>query len=108
MIELNIAQMIMVIIFGGAILSLVFEWLYKRATKGDPIEEAKQVLADNGYAVGNLWTEYDVSSEYEVTEEEALAVMTQILETEWLCGEINSAIHEVCRNLKYKKIKEIH
>jgi capsular polysaccharide biosynthesis protein len=46
------------------------------------IAKAKQVLEDNGYFVGNLWTVSDVKSKFDCTDDEAQEVLDKALTNE--------------------------
>ncbi len=43
------------------------------------VEEAKQILKDNGYYVDNLWCAEDVLSNYSCTDDEAQEILDQAL-----------------------------
>lgn len=46
------------------------------------IEQAKQVLRDNGYYVDNLWSVEDVQTRFKCTDNEAQEVLDQALSSE--------------------------
>lgn len=46
----------------------------------DTIEQAKQVLRDNGYYVDNLWSVQDVRDNYNCTDDEAQEVLDGALQ----------------------------
>jgi hypothetical protein len=46
------------------------------------IEQAKQVLRDNGYYVDNLWSIEDVLSNYSCTDDEAQEVLDMALQND--------------------------
>ncbi len=48
----------------------------------DNIEEAKKLLRDNGYFVDSLWQTYDVTMNYDCTEEEAHEVLLGVFSNE--------------------------
>jgi len=56
------------------------------------IEQAKQVLKDNGYYVGNLWSVDDVQANYNCTEEEAQEVLDGALNNDATMEQIWYAI----------------
>jgi hypothetical protein len=60
------------------------------------IEQAKQVLRDNGYFVDNLWNVADVQDRYKCTDEEAQDVLYSALSNEWIVQEIHSTITDLC------------
>lgn len=57
------------------------------------IENAKQVLRENGYFVDNLWSVQDVMLNYDCTEEEAQEVLSKALQNEATMEQIWFAIH---------------
>lgn len=46
------------------------------------VEQAKQVLEDNGYYVDNLWRVEDVQTRFKCTDDEAQEVLDQALNSE--------------------------
>jgi len=52
-------------------------------------EQAKQVLTDAGFYVGNLWSINDIS---EGTPEERMNILERVLDSEYIQGEIIEAI----------------
>lgn len=56
------------------------------------IEQAKEVLRKEGYYVGSLWNISDVQSKYECTDEEAMQVLEDAVDNEWIIGEIWDSI----------------
>jgi hypothetical protein len=46
------------------------------------VEQAKKVLEDNGYYVGNLWCVEDVQSKFDCTEDEAQGVLDGALNSD--------------------------
>jgi len=60
------------------------------------IEEAKQVLEDNGYFVDNLWHIEDVRSKSNnISDEDAMGVLEQALTNDWIIEQINVTIGEL-------------
>jgi hypothetical protein len=57
------------------------------------IEQAKQVLRDNGYYVDNLWSVEDVVSNYNCTDEEAQEVLDMALQNDATMEQIWYAIN---------------
>jgi hypothetical protein len=53
------------------------------------VEQAKQVLTDAGFYVGNLWSINDIS---EGTPEERMNILERVLDSEYIQGEIIEAI----------------
>lgn len=74
-------------------------------TELDEIEEAKQVLAKNGYFVAIMFTVDDVQNNYDCTDEEAFKVLEKVFTNEWISGEINDSISIIANsmNLKHKE-----
>lgn len=52
------------------------------------IEQAKQVLRDNGYYVDNLWHIDDITQTYNCTDEEALEVLDGALNVSYVVENI--------------------
>ena len=57
------------------------------------IEQAKQVLRDNGYYVDNLWSVEDVVSNYNCTDDEAQEVLDGALQNDATMEQIWYAIN---------------
>lgn len=57
------------------------------------IEQAKQVLRDNGYYVDNLWSIEDVLANYSCTDDEAQEVLDMALENNATMEQIWYAIN---------------
>jgi hypothetical protein len=53
------------------------------------VEQAKKVLTDAGFYVGNLWSINDIS---EGTPEERMNILERVLDSEYIQGEIIEAI----------------
>ncbi len=73
-------------------------------TKTVQINFAKQLLRDNGYFVDNLWRTFDVTLNYECTEEQAQEVLLNALQNDATMEQIWFAINYEAgyRNLKRK------
>jgi len=56
------------------------------------VDEAKKVLEKNGYFVGSLWNVDDIMNRFHCTEEQAMKVLEDTFNGEYLCGEINESI----------------
>jgi hypothetical protein len=56
------------------------------------VEQAKQVLKDNGYCVENLWSVWDVQSMYNCTDDEAQDVLSGALQNDATMEQIWFAI----------------
>ena len=60
------------------------------------IEQAKQVLEDNGYFVDNLWHIQDVRSKTNsISDEDAMGVLEQALTNDWIVEQINVTISDL-------------
>jgi len=60
------------------------------------IEEAKQVLENNGYFVDNLWHIQDVKSKSSgISDEDAMGVLEQALTNDWIMEQINVTIGDL-------------
>ena len=70
------------------------------------IEQAKQVLRDNGYYVNNLWCVEDVQDNYDCTEKEAQDVLNEALNNETTMEQIWFAINFHAEEQGLNKIEE--
>lgn len=60
------------------------------------IEQAKQVLEDNGYFVDNLWHIQDVKSKSsDISDGDAMGVLEQALTNDWIMEQINVTIGDL-------------
>lgn len=60
------------------------------------IEQAKQVLENNGYFVDNLWHIQDVKSKSsDISDEDAMGILESALTNDWIMEQINVAIGEL-------------
>lgn len=60
------------------------------------IEQAKQVLHDNGYYVDNLWHIEDVKSKSNnISDEDAMGVLESALTNDWIMEQINVTIGDL-------------
>jgi len=62
------------------------------------VEQAKQVLRDNGYNVDNIWHIDDVLQTYDCTTEEAQSVLDAALSSDYIVNEIFSWIDRYAEN----------
>lgn len=60
------------------------------------IEQAKTILKQHGYYVGNLWTTQDVTDRYECTDEQAQDILDTALNNEATMEQIFYAIGDAC------------
>lgn len=58
------------------------------------IEQAKQVLRDNGYFVDNLWNVTDVQVVFECTDDEAQEVLYNSMTNDYINEQIQLSIDE--------------
>lgn len=68
------------------------------------IENAKQVLRENGYFVDNLWQTCDVKNSYECTEQEAYNVLYEVFDTDNVQQEISEMIWHIAETMNLKQI----
>jgi len=66
------------------------------------IESAKQFLKDNGYFTDNLWNVEDVKINYNCTDEEAQAVLDDVLNSDRIKQEINETIDIIAEEHELK------
>lgn len=67
------------------------------------IENAKQVLKSAGYYVDNLWQTYDVTANYECTEEESQKVLNGALTNDATYQQIWEAISYEAESMNLKR-----
>lgn len=74
-------------------------------TELDEIEEAKQVLAKNGYFVAIMFTVDDVQNNYDCTDEEAFRVLEKVFTNEYVEQQIKDYVDIIASsmNLKHKE-----
>jgi hypothetical protein len=70
------------------------------------IEQAKQVLRDNGYYVDNLWSVEDVVSNYNCTDDEAQEVLDGALQNDATMEQIWYAINFHAEEIGLTKIEQ--
>lgn len=70
------------------------------------IEQAKQVLRDNGYYVDNLWSVEDVVSNYNCTDEEAQEVLDGALQNDATMEQIWYAIDFHAEEIGLTKVEQ--
>ena len=58
------------------------------------IEQAKQVLKENGYYVDNLWHTDDVHHLGDISEDEAYDVLDSVLQNAYTIGNINEMLED--------------
>lgn len=63
------------------------------------VQEAFEVLRNNGYYVGNMWSREDVREKYHCTDEEADEILDNALNSDWICERIQDAIFDEGRNM---------
>lgn len=67
------------------------------------VKQAKQVLKNNGYYIGNLWHVNDVNKNYICSEQTAQNILNKSLTAEYIIEDIFNKIDTNCENLKLKK-----
>jgi hypothetical protein len=67
------------------------------------IDDAKKLLKSEGYYVDNLWQTYDVTANYECTEEEAQKVLDSALTNEATYQQIWEAISYKAESINLKR-----
>jgi hypothetical protein len=70
------------------------------------IEQAKQVLRDNGYYVDNLWSVEDVVSNYNCTDEEAQEVLDGALQNNATMEQIWYAINYHAEEIGLTRVEQ--
>jgi hypothetical protein len=63
------------------------------------IEQAKAILKQHGYCVGNLWSVSNVTDRYDCTDEKAQEALNKALTNEWVVDSIWFAIDDACDSL---------
>jgi hypothetical protein len=67
------------------------------------IEQAKKLLAENGYYIGNLWSVTDVKENFKCTDEEAYEVLDCALQNDATKAQIWFSIDLHARELELKE-----
>ena len=67
------------------------------------VEQAKQILKNNGYYIGNLWHVEDIKKNYICSERTAQNILNKSLTSEYIIEDIFKEIDTNCENLKLKK-----
>lgn len=70
------------------------------------VEQAKQVLRDNGYYVDNLWSVQDVRDNYNCTDEEAQEVLDGALQNNATMEQIWYAIDYHAEEIGLTKVEQ--
>lgn len=63
------------------------------------VEQAKKVLTDAGFYVGNLWSIQDVQDRYKCDDETAQEIIEDALTNDWINDHINSCIVGTCEHI---------
>ena len=69
-------------------------------------EQLKDELTRRGYYTRNLWHIDDVQSRYEATDDEAQDVLDEVLQGEWIIGQVFESIVDCANEYKLKEINE--
>ena len=68
------------------------------------IEEAKQILKQNGYYVDNLWSIEDVKGNHNMDDDDAYEVLDRAMQSEWLVSKtfevLNDETNEIINEIK--------
>lgn len=76
----------------------------KETMRAINIEQAKQLLKDNGYFVDNLWQTEDVKMNYQCTEEQAQKVLNRVLQYDAIYELVWEGIKYEAENMKLKNV----
>ena len=69
-------------------------------------EQLKEELTRRGYYTRNLWHIDDVQSRYEATDNEAQDVLDEVLQGEWIIGQIFESIDDCAKENELKEKDE--
>jgi len=69
-------------------------------------EEARSILKEKGYYVGNLWSVDDVKSLFKCDDDEAYGVLDEALQTDGVMIHIWESIEDIGTNHKLNKIED--
>jgi hypothetical protein len=72
------------------------------------VEQAKQVLTDAGFYVGNLWSIRDVQDRYECDDETAQDILHDALTNEYIVQEIFSQIIDFAECEGLEEIEQVN
>lgn len=70
------------------------------------IQEAKQVLRDNGYFVDNLWRIEDVQDRFKCDDETAHDILNGALTNEYIVEMIFSDIRNQCEEEGFEEVED--
>jgi hypothetical protein len=76
----------------------------KETMRAINIEQAKQLLKDNGYFVDNLWQTEDVKMNYQCTDEQAQRVLSRVLHYDAIYELVWEGIKYEAENMKLKNV----
>jgi len=69
-------------------------------------QELKDELTRRGYYTGNLWHIDDVKIRFEATDDEAQDVLDEVLQGEWIIGQIFESIDDCAKENELKEKDE--
>ena len=69
-------------------------------------QELKDELTRRGYYTENLWHIDDVKGRFEATNDQAQDVLDEVLQGEWIIGQIFESIDDCADEYKLKEINE--
>ncbi len=71
------------------------------------VEQAKEVLKQNGYFVDNLWSVDDVQLNWKCDEDTAQEVLEKALTNEWVVEQIFFAIGNVAEEMELERLEDL-
>lgn len=70
------------------------------------VEEAKEVLKQNGYFVDNLWSVDDVQLNWKCDEDTAQEVLYKALTNDWVVEQIFFAIGSAAEEMELERLED--
>ena len=70
------------------------------------IVNAKKLLEDEGYHVGNLWRTEDVCNRYDCTSEDAEEILEDVIESQYISEIIFEMIDESSEEMNFKRLED--
>ena len=71
------------------------------------VEQAKEVLKQNGYFVDNLWSVDDVQLNWKCDEDTAQEVLEKALTNEWVVEQIFFASGNVAEEMELERLEDL-
>jgi hypothetical protein len=72
------------------------------------VEQAKQVLTDAGFYVGNLWSIQDIQGRFKCDDDTAQEILSDALTNEWIVEQIRVTITQACEHIGLEEIKQVN